>query len=91
MVAAKIARLRDPNFLGWRSVGGGVLELRIFMGPGYRVYFGLSGSALVLLLGGGEKGTQKRDIEKAKRLWRQSKHAIQGVFRELYITRSSRP
>jgi putative addiction module killer protein len=54
-------------------VGDGVSELRIHYGPGYRVYFQQRGNALVVLLCGGDKRTQSRDIETAKRLaseWR---------------------
>jgi putative addiction module killer protein len=49
-------------------VGGGVLELRIDSGPGYRVYYVWHGRALVVLLAGGDKSTQQRDIERAKLL-----------------------
>ena len=48
-----------------RPVGSGVSEIRIDYGPGYRVYFASRGSALVILLGGGDKRTQQRDIAKA--------------------------
>ena len=44
-------------------------ELKINFGPGYRVYFGLNGDSIVVLLVGGDKGTQKRDISKAKDFW----------------------
>jgi len=56
-----------------KSVGGGVLELRLFFGPGYRVYFGKDGDALVILLGGGTKTRQQADIEAAQKLWREYK------------------
>ncbi len=49
--------------------GEGVLELRISYGPGYRIYFGKDGSTVVVLLIGGDKGSQNRDIAKAKRYW----------------------
>jgi putative addiction module killer protein len=51
-----------------RSVGDGVSELRIHYGAGYRIYFARRGSAVVLLLCGGDKGSQTRDIDMAKRL-----------------------
>ena len=51
------------------GVGDGVQELRIDYGPGYRVYFGQVGSTIVLLLCGGDKSTQAKDIEQAKRYW----------------------
>lgn len=50
-------------------MGGGVNELRLFFGPGYRVYFAEDGDTIVVLLLGGEKGSQNRDIEKAKAYW----------------------
>ena len=53
-----------------RGVGEGVYELKIDFGPGYRVYFGLDGSELVVLLVGGSKKTQRQDIETAKQYWR---------------------
>ena len=52
-----------------KSVGEGVLEYRIDWGPGYRVYFGRDGEVLVILLTGGTKKRQQRDIERAKELW----------------------
>lgn len=50
-------------------VGGGVWELRIHFGPGYRVYYGEDGPRVVLLLCGGDKATQGKDIRKAQELW----------------------
>lgn len=57
----------------WKSIGGGVRELRIDHGPGYRVYCAQQGDALVLLLRGGDKRTQKRDIEVAHACWKDYK------------------
>ncbi|MBC7986436.1 MAG: type II toxin-antitoxin system RelE/ParE family toxin [Sphingomonadaceae bacterium] len=67
-VTTRIMRMRDGNFGDVRPVGKGVSEMRIDYGPGYRVYFVQRGSALVILLGGGTKGGQSRDIAAAKRL-----------------------
>lgn len=53
----------------WRSVGEGVYEFRIFEGKGYRVYFARDGEAVVILLCGGDKSTQDRDIKLAKSYW----------------------
>ncbi|MEB3232727.1 MAG: type II toxin-antitoxin system RelE/ParE family toxin, partial [Leptolyngbyaceae bacterium] len=58
-----------------QSVGNGVQELRIQFGPGYRVYFGREGQRLVILLCGGDKSRQPRDIVVAKELWREYKDA----------------
>lgn len=57
------------NFGDTKAVGGGVSERRIDFGPGYRVYFAKDGNTLVILLGGGTKKRQPRDIDKAKHLW----------------------
>ena len=64
----RIGDLRDGLFSDAKSVGGGVLELRIHSAPDYRVYFTRRGAMLILLLCGGDKGSQRRDIERAKRI-----------------------
>ena len=64
-VLARIRRLSLGNPGDVRPVGAGVSEIRIDHGPGYRVYFVSRGSALLILLGGGDKRTQSRDIEAA--------------------------
>ena len=53
----------------WKSVGGGVFELRVSEGQGYRVYFALESGSLVLLLCVGDKRSQRRDIQQAKSYW----------------------
>ncbi|MEG4852081.1 type II toxin-antitoxin system RelE/ParE family toxin [Microcoleus sp. B5-D4] len=65
----RLRRVSLGNLGDYRSVGGGVFELRIDWGPGYRVYFGQIGLTIVLLLCGGDKSTQDRDILKAKEYW----------------------
>jgi putative addiction module killer protein len=69
-VMARLERVELGNLGDHRGVGDGVFELRIDFGPGYRVYFGVDGSELVVLLIGGTKKTQRRDIETAKQYWR---------------------
>jgi putative addiction module killer protein len=64
----RIWRLADGNFGDVKSVGGKVSELRINYGPGYRVYFTRRDNALILLLVGGDKRTQWKDIETAREL-----------------------
>lgn len=65
----RLDRVEDGNFGDRRFVGAGVWELRIHYGPGYRVYYGEDGPAVVLLLCGGDKRTQWRDIRRAQDLW----------------------
>lgn len=67
-ILARIERLRGGNFGDWKSLGDGVGELRVDSGPGYRVYFTRVGSEIVVLLAGGDKSSQARDIRKAKEL-----------------------
>lgn len=69
-ILVRIRRLQLGNPGDVASVGEGVSELRIPFGPGYRVYFVQHGAALVVLLVGGDKGTQSRDIARAKELAR---------------------
>jgi putative addiction module killer protein len=68
-VATAIARLEQGNLSNVKPVGSGVLEYRINFGPGYRVYFGRDGDVLVILLTGGTKQRQQRDIETATAFW----------------------
>ena len=70
IVRARLNRIRLGNFGDCKSVGGGVGELRIDFGPGYRVYYGRDGALVVVLLCGGTKGTQARDVLRAKGYWR---------------------
>ena len=67
-ILARIDRLAIGNAGDAKPVGGGVSELRIDHGPGYRVYFVRRGAALIILLGGGDKSTQDRDIRAARDL-----------------------
>ena len=69
-VLARVDRLAFGTFGDWRAVGDGVCELRVHLGAGYRIYFGRDGKTVVILLCGGEKGTQDADIGRAKRYWR---------------------
>ena len=62
---------RDGNFGDHEPAGDGTWELRIDYGPGYRVYYGLDGDRVVILLAGGSKKTQSRDIELAKGRWKE--------------------
>jgi putative addiction module killer protein len=68
-VRTAIARIETGNLGDVKPVGEGVLERRIDHGPGYRIYFGMTGTSLVILLTGGSKQRQHRDISDAKALW----------------------
>jgi len=67
-IATRIARIEAGLLGNVKSVGDGVSELKIDVGPGYRVYFVTRGRTVVVLLCGGDKGSQRRDIAKAKGL-----------------------
>ena len=72
-VRARLDRIELGNFGTAKSVGDGVSELRIDHGPGYRVYYAISGKRVVLLLVGGDKSSQHKDIETAKAYWKRQK------------------
>jgi putative addiction module killer protein len=65
-ILARIDRLEDGNPGHTRSVGAGVVEMKIGFGPGYRVYYIQRGEVLIVLLCGGDKSTQNNDIKRAK-------------------------
>ncbi len=75
-IYARILRAEGGNFGDHKPVGEGLLELRITIGPGYRIYYALDGSDIILLLMGGDKSTQKKDISLAKKYW--SAHQAEG-------------
>lgn len=68
-VKRRLDRLELGSFGDFKPVGGGVFELRIDYGPGYRVYFARKDDRLILLLCGGDKKTQNKDILRAKQYW----------------------
>ncbi len=67
-VLVRIDRLIHGNPGDYRRLGGGISELRIDSGPGYRVYYAVRGNSLLLLLSGGDKSSQSKDIAKAVKL-----------------------
>ena len=69
-VQTRIDRIELGNFGDHHGVGSGVFELRLNFGQGYRIYYGRDGDELVILLGGGSKRRQSRDIEMAQSHWR---------------------
>ena len=68
-IRGRLRRIELGSLGDHRSVGEGLFELRLHFGPGYRVYFGQIGDEVILLLAGGAKKTQQRDIKKAKQYW----------------------
>ena len=68
-IIRRVIRLEYGNFGDYRFCRDGVWELRIDVGPGYRVYYALAGRRIVLLLGGGDKRTQTADIERSVGYW----------------------
>ncbi|MEO0458673.1 MAG: type II toxin-antitoxin system RelE/ParE family toxin [Cyanobacteria bacterium P01_A01_bin.114] len=78
-IDVRLDRLILGNFGDHKPVGEGVYELRFFFGPGYRVYYAISGNQIVLLLTGGEKKRQSKDIQSAQTLWKHYKTEQEGV------------
>src|SRR5438270_7816789 len=72
-ISARLRRVKNGNLGDSKGVGGGVNELRIDFGPGYRIYYAVSGKIVIVLLGGGEKHSQQRDIVSTQKLWRENK------------------
>ena len=68
-VHARLLRVEIGNLGDTRSVGHGVQEMRIDYGPGIRIYFGRQGNAVILVLCGGDKRSQRTDIVRARRYW----------------------
>lgn len=68
-ISARLKRVSIGNFGDFKSVGGGVYEMRIDYGPGYRIYFAQQDKLVYLLLCGGTKASQEDDIEAAKQIW----------------------
>ncbi len=68
-ITARIDSAKMGNFGDYKGLGDGVSEMRIDSGPGYRVYYAQEGQAIYLLLLGGDKSSQAKDIAKAKKIW----------------------
>ena len=78
-ILARIAIVRRGSLGFTRPVGDGVSELKVDYGPGYRVYFGRKGDALVVLIAGGDKSSQQTDISQAISLWSKYKDEIKDI------------
>lgn len=72
-ILSRLESIAQGSLGDTKNVGDGVRELRVHVGPGYRIYFAQTGRIVLLLPCGGDKSTQKRDIERAKRLLRDSR------------------
>ena len=72
-IAARLKMASAGNFGDHKSVGQGVMEMRIHTGPGYRVYYAQEGDTIYILLIGDDKSTQDKDIKKAHELWKEIK------------------
>jgi putative addiction module killer protein len=68
-ILSRVARMKQGQFGDCKSVDRGLYELRLFFGPGYRVYFGEHRGKTILILAGGDKSSQRRDIKKATEYW----------------------
>lgn len=74
----RLKRLASGHSGDTKAVGAGVRELRLHFGPGYRIYYVWRDEVLIILLNGGDKSTQARDITTAKRLAKEAKDGIEG-------------
>ncbi len=73
VIQARIDRVALGNLGDFRTVGSSVVELRVHFGPGYRIYLGLEGDRVVILICGGDKSRQHEDIKKAQQYWKEYK------------------
>jgi putative addiction module killer protein len=67
-IISRFDHVQSGNFGDHKGLGGGLFELRFFFGPGFRAYYTIKGERVVFLLCGGDKATQKKDIEKARKI-----------------------
>ncbi len=69
-ITARLRTVERGNLGDWKPVGGAISEMRVAVGAGYRLYFTRRGRVVILMLAGGDKSSQKRDIERAHRMAR---------------------
>jgi putative addiction module killer protein len=82
IIAARLLRIQTGNFGDVKSLDSGVFEFRIHVGSGYRIYFAEANDILIILLCGGDKRSQNRDIKTAITLWNQYRHDIERYLRD---------
>jgi putative addiction module killer protein len=70
-IIARVVRLEQGNYGDCQPIGEGLSELRLFFGAGYRVYFGEHNGKIIVILCGGDKSTQSKDIKQAKAYWKE--------------------
>ena len=75
-IRKRIARIEIGNLGDYKAIDSGIFELRLFFGSGYRVYFGMLGDTVVILLCGGDKSSQEQDIKKAISYWKEVQDEI---------------
>ena len=85
-----VKRMENGNFGNSEPVGSGVSELKINLGPGYRVYYGQDGDTLVILLGGGSKKRQSRDVADAIERWKIYKRRKREADRQSKTTHNAK-
>ena len=73
-IRKRISRIELGNFGDYKCIGFGVYELRLFFGSGYRVYFGMKNHTVAVLLCGGDKSSQEKDIKQAIDYWKEVKN-----------------
>ncbi|MCK4765291.1 MAG: type II toxin-antitoxin system RelE/ParE family toxin [Candidatus Aminicenantes bacterium] len=79
-IYTRLDRLETGSPGDYRHLGEGIFELRLHFGPGFRIYYGEDGPVIIILLIGGDKSTQSKDIKKAMSLWRSFKEAKNEKF-----------
>ena len=85
IVRARLGRLRAGNFGDCGSSGQNVQHIKIDYGPGYRIYFAQIERVIVVLLCGGDKSSQNRDVKKAHKLWEENKENVERFQRDLRL------
>lgn len=78
VIQTRLDRMQLGHFGDVETLGGGVSEMRVHAGPGYRLYFAQHGGKIVILLAGGDKDSQRRDIRDAKAQWQTLRHRLEA-------------